>query len=540
MATILVFLIKVNLLIAVMYLVYKWLLSRDKQPRFNRVLLMGFYLLAPLAVILKGMSGRNAVGGTVAGGFTTADWVDVMLANAMTSAREPEASVGGRIVLIVWMAGIIAVAAMMIYSWIRMRRIMRDGVEVGLPEGRLIVARSAVSPFSIGSTVVMSSRDYGSCGEMILAHERAHIRCRHTWDIVVAQMFAIVSWFNPAAWLMISELRDVHEYQADEAVLNAGYAPGDYQMLLIKKAVGTSFAALANSLNHSNLKKRITMMQKSESARCVRLRALALAPALLAALAATGLPAVSATLGRLADVSLIPAATVAPIAPTGEITPDGEGEGILPSEGMMPVADSAGKVSEISSDAQAVDGDVALEAVEAGEKDVSDPVSGSEEKGNENVIYLLDGKEINLEELKAIPPSDIASMDVDKSGAVPVIRISTKAEGKKASKVYTATEVLPEFPGGIQAMMGWLAKNIEYPDMPAADMPKETVRVVVKFVVDTDGSIIDPEIMRSGGADFDANALKAIKGMPRWNPGMNEGVPVATSIVIPVNFATEP
>ncbi len=110
-------------------------------------------------------------------------------------------------------------------------------------------------------------------------------------------------WYNPASWLMRRELRNVHEYQADNSVLAGGADTRSYQMLLIEKAAGVRLQSLANSLDHSNLSKRITMMYK-QNRRASRLRVLALLPALLVAAAAVNNSAVASALDRVSAASM--------------------------------------------------------------------------------------------------------------------------------------------------------------------------------------------------------------------------------------------
>ena len=105
----------------------------------------------------------------------------------------------------------------------------------------------------------MPDTDLQEDNRAIVEHEQAHIRLRHSWDLLLAQACIVVQWFNPAAWLVKQELQNIHEYEADEAVLASGVNAKEYQLLLIKKAVGSRLYSLANSLNHSSLKKRITM-----------------------------------------------------------------------------------------------------------------------------------------------------------------------------------------------------------------------------------------------------------------------------------------
>ena len=139
---------------------------------------------------------------------------------------------------------------------------------------------------------------------MISVHELQHLRLCHWVDLLVAQIVGIFMWYNPAAWLMREELKAVHEYQADSAVIESGVAPREYQMLLIKKAVGARFPSLANSLNHSKLKKRITMMYNSKTSSSRRIRGLVLVPALVAALAVTDLPLVASVLDSASSASV--------------------------------------------------------------------------------------------------------------------------------------------------------------------------------------------------------------------------------------------
>ena len=123
-------------------------------------------------------------------------------------------------------------------------------------------------------------------------------------DLLIAQAVCIVNWFNPAAWLMRDELMLVHEYQADMAVIDRGHDAQEYQMLLIKKAVGARFPSLANSLNHSKLKKLITMMYKAKSGAGRKWKALALVPALALALGLTGVPVVRAAVSTIGTLKV--------------------------------------------------------------------------------------------------------------------------------------------------------------------------------------------------------------------------------------------
>ena len=135
-----------------------------------------------------------------------------------------------------------------------------------------------VLPFSWMNHIVISEKDYEENGENILLHEQAHIACKHSWDVVWLSLVEVLQWFNPFVWMLSKEMQDLHEYEADLCVLRKGIDARDYQLLIIKKAVGSSFYTFANSFNHSSLKKRITMMIKEKSNPWARLKYLYILP----------------------------------------------------------------------------------------------------------------------------------------------------------------------------------------------------------------------------------------------------------------------
>ena len=137
---------------------------------------------------------------------------------------------------------------------------------------RLRVHDGKEKPFSWFHWVVVSTEDLKEGAHEILIHETAHARAGHSWDIMLADAVIIMQWFNPLAWIMKNSLKDIHEFEADEAVINSGVNAREYQLLIIKKAVGARLYSIANSFNHSLTKKRITMMckEKSKKWRCAK------------------------------------------------------------------------------------------------------------------------------------------------------------------------------------------------------------------------------------------------------------------------------
>ena len=128
------------------------------------------------------------------------------------------------------------------------------------------------------------------------------------------------------------------------------------------------------------------------------------------------------------------------------------------------------------------------------------------------------------------------SDDVDKFKAVQeqVVVKEPEPEKPKEEEIFVAVEQPAEFPGGQAAMMKWLSDNIRYPE--AAQQNDIQGRVIVKFVVEKDGSVGNAEILRGVDKDLDREALRVVKKMPKWQAGKNNGVAVRSYFTLPVTF----
>ncbi|MDE5942055.1 MAG: M56 family metallopeptidase [Muribaculaceae bacterium] len=291
-----------SLPLAVMYLVYKWLLASENQHRCNRVVLwlicVGSLALPVVADKVPDIArGAQAVGGDV----------EFMMPEIAFGVAGGEEAVWPVVLLAVYMAGMVLCAGLTLVTFIRLVRVVANGERLPMGKYTVVITRNDnIAPFSWWRYIVMSRTDFEESGKVIALHEVKHLDCRHWIDLLAAQLLVVFQWYNPAAWLIREELKTVHEYQADEAVLRSGADARQYQMLLIKKAVGARFPSLANSLNHSKLKKRITMMYQSKSSAGRRLRALALIPAAAVAVAVAGIPAVASVISDASHATVAP------------------------------------------------------------------------------------------------------------------------------------------------------------------------------------------------------------------------------------------
>ena len=276
---------KAAIALAVFYMFYRLLLSKETFHRFNRIVLLSTAALSfvlPLCVIT--LKKVIVVPAMTASSETFTGEV------AGTAAMVPEVSapIWPVVLCSIFALGALAVLVYVAISIIGIRRMIRSGSRQALESGEtLIITETDTAPFSWMKYIVISREDYESGYSQILTHEKAHIALRHSWDILFVDMITALQWFNPAIWMLKADLRALHEFEADDAVLRSGANIKKYQYLLIRKAVSKSGYSVANSFNHSTLKARITMMLNKKSSRMSAWKALYVIPLVGISLAAT-------------------------------------------------------------------------------------------------------------------------------------------------------------------------------------------------------------------------------------------------------------
>ena len=105
---------------------------------------------------------------------------------------------------------------------------------------------------------------------------------------------------------------------------------------------------------------------------------------------------------------------------------------------------------------------------------------------------------------------------------------------EKNQQVFDVVEQMPEYPGGMQALFEYLSQNVKYPE--DAEKQKVEGRVIATFVVETDGSISNVEVVKPAFPSLDAEAVRVLSGMPKWSPGMQSGKVVRVKYTVPINF----
>lgn len=275
-------------------IVYKLFLAQQCQHQLNRMVLGGIMAVSIVALpALLSLPEKShfapvaEVGLPMAVGLAT---------DGVVAASTPHIDIMSIVEMLIATGAALMLLRLLVATG-RIMTLIQRGESIRYDDFTLVlIDRPEIAPFSFFKKVVVSRADYERHGEMIATHELAHICSRHWFDLLSAEILLCVQWYNPAAWLMLAQLREVHEYEADEKVVTSGFDKKKYQYLLLEKAAGVCFQSCANSLNHSKLKNRIAMMYKSKSSPGRRMRALVIVPAVAAAFAVTQIPAVASAL----------------------------------------------------------------------------------------------------------------------------------------------------------------------------------------------------------------------------------------------------
>ena len=298
-----VYILKSSVCLAAFYLFYRLLLSRETFHRFNRIALLGVIILSVAIPFIRIMTDEPVA---IQRPLQNLEYL-LQMAQMQTEIQvQTSQSFWLPLLFVVYLVGCVFFFVRFLYSTIRICRMIGMGEKQVLPDGsKLVVTDETVCPFSWMGYIVISQKDMEESGEEILTHEMAHIRARHSVDMLICSFCVILQWFNPAVWLLKQELENIHEYEADESVINHGVDAKQYQLLLIKKAVGSQrFTSMANSFNHSKLKKRITMMLKRKSNPWARLKYLYVLPLTAVAVVAFARPEISRELGKISSAKI--------------------------------------------------------------------------------------------------------------------------------------------------------------------------------------------------------------------------------------------
>ena len=536
---------KAAIALAVFYMFYRLLLSKETFHRFNRIVLLGTAVLSfvlPLCVIT--FKEVVVVPAMTASSETFTGEV------AGTSAMVPEVSepIWPVILCSLFALGALAVLVYVVFSIIGIRRMIRSGSRQALESGEtLIITETDTAPFSWMKYIVISREDYESGYSQILTHEKAHIALRHSWDILFVDMITALQWFNPAIWMLKADLRALHEFEADDAVLRSGANIKEYQYLLIRKAVSKSGYSVANSFNHSTLKTRITMMLNKKSSRMSAWKALYVIPLVGISLAATAETKVDY---QYEDQTSDNTELVEKYSTTvdkdtkksfkeknlknGRITVDEENDVVTMIYYGLDGKERQSQITglPLGMESYFINGSLATKGAAdiALEKDPDAVLLSTSLKNGNKVRAIISadyGKFVTGTKDCSKPINTLVIKEGDEQ--------PQKNEGKKAIPFQQVAQK-PGFNGGdANEFSKYVAQNVVYPE--SCRQSKIEGRVTLAFTVTETGKVADIKILKSVNDDLDREAVRVIAQSPLWTPGRDEnGKVVPVKYTFPVIF----
>ena len=294
MATFIIYAIRWAVTLTLLYSLYRILLRRETFHCLNRAVLLAILVVSPLLPLIPlhtdEPTAMDAVLTRIEEPLRNLS-SDANNADATFVAQESEGATSGlwlRYGAYIYIIGIAVALATYLFRMLSLVRVIRRSRRIDHPmipdNVHLMLDMRITQPSSWMHWIFIGPIDLKQNAETVLRHELAHVRLRHSWDVVLCDLTCRLLWCLPFAWMLRQDLVDVHEFQADEAVLRGGVTIDQYEHLLVRKAVQTQVLPIMNTLRRGALKKRFAMMHSGPSSRRSRLKLLYLVPALVACL----------------------------------------------------------------------------------------------------------------------------------------------------------------------------------------------------------------------------------------------------------------
>ncbi|GHT37218.1 cell envelope biogenesis protein TonB [Bacteroidia bacterium] len=540
--------LKVNAALALFYAFYRLFFYKDTFFGLRRAILLIFFGLAiayPLLNLQQWMSEQEPLAGVIEVYSAILPEVNVY--------TEAETSASDSYLWLIPATYLTVVAALLLRFVMQLGSILWlafRSKRVVIEDTNVYVLANPAGPFSFFNLIFLHPASHSEKEvEEILAHESTHASQMHSIDVIISELICIVCWINPFVWLLKREVRHNLEYLADNRVLQSGFDSQSYQYHLLGLAHNHQAAAnLYNGFNVLHLKNRIRMMNKKRSRAIGRTKYLMFIP----------LTALLMLLSNLAACSVGEKAEKAEESPNPEVA---EAPGVTaeaqnqPDNGVFTVVDEMPKYPGGDGALLKFIADSIKYPAEAQENGIQGRVVAYfivNQDGSISNPTLLKGVEPSLDEealriIKSMPkwtPGKIKGEPVRVKYTIPVtFRLSAGDDSQKeqgvdnksdVNRIYTQVDEMPKFPGGDGELLKFLANNIKYP--VEAKEKKLEGRVAVAFVVNKDGSLSNPEVVRSLAPLLDEEALRVVALLPKFAPGKKKGEPVNVQYIVPVTF----
>lgn len=545
------YLLQLTLVWGALYLLYLLLLQRTTFFAYNRLYLLGGLVLgAVLPLHDWGTLFAHAAPLEQAGYYLQpitigVQQVEIVVTEQAVKPATAESGFSwGQLLWWVYAIGLVLSAARLCYGGWQLSQLYRSSTKHKRLGYTLVKTPAVHTPFSFFRLLFWS--DVLPCPsedrDNILRHELAHIKGGHSVDVLFLEVLSALLWFHPLIYLYNRSLRTVHEYLADEAVLH-DVQKKTYGHLLLRQSQTGQAVALANHFSHTQLKKRILMMTKKKSPRLQQIW-YALALPLVAALAFAFSP------------SLVEAQALNPLMLT-----------VLDNETQVPPifpeceAEATVKLRQKCSDdkflhfvlkninsPKGVGGQGVIEFT-VGKDGIAGSFKVRESSGDQAVADAV------MKMLQSLP--DLVP-GKNKKGRIVETRLAFRfkldrdtSEPSKATEaageVFKVVEEMPRFPGceaetdtyirekcAQQELLEFVYNNLQYPEEAKREGINGTV--VAQFVVDKEGQVKNPKIVRSIGGGTDEAVLEVVNNMPEWIPGKQRGRLVNVQFNLPIRF----
>ena len=589
------YVIKAAITLALLYSCFFLFLSKETFHRFNRCMLVGIMLVSLVMPMFHFTTSHPTTLNEEV--YIVQHYIEHDTTPIIVTAQQAQGITWIQALTWIYMAGVVLMLILTLVQATSLIRFMSSGVRHTDSQGNTVILHNNdVPPFSIFRYIVMSVKDYESCRQYILTHEQEHIRLGHTYDLLLLQGMKTLMWFNPFIWFLSRDLKAVHEYEADQAIINQGIDAKSYQQLLVMKVVGNRLQPFTNNLNHGSLKKRIVMMYQKPSNRWLMLKALC------------AIPVAALTINTFATpIETDPVEDMVKTLETTNVPTINEVKEALPSPKTAEEA-SEEKPFAITTDSNNIDDNP---LVLVNDVEINLPVDiktitnetiaealGIQKDDIEGITVLIDnaattifgerGKNgvVDIKVVKSAFLNRLPGIQKNEDGSITINGKVVKkilVNGKEFFKALSDDQEIPtiqnaihddpifevveepaQYPGGQAALMQYLAQNIRYPKISAENGVQG--RVLVQFVVEKDGSLSNFAIVKKSGDTitknaqsgitvnalgsateeskvpqeaFDAlnaEAVRVLREMPKWIPAKQRGQEVRMRYTLPITF----
>jgi len=510
----LLYFLKSGIAMALFYGIYRIFLEKDTNYSLNRYYLAGTLLISmmlPLLPLERIFFVERTISMPILISLDDRGLADTGI--EVSNAAGPGFRLTGFVLArIIYITGMAILLATLIFQLTRLIFIRKVGKEK-YGSMKIIFVERDIVPFSILNLVYINQEIRKDPKiKTILDHEYAHFRSFHYIDLVIFEFITIFLWFNPFTWLYIRSLKEIHEYQADAAVLRSGEGTGSYQALLVNQLTGTEVFRLANGFSKSLTKKRMIMMTKMKSKKGAWMKAL------------LAMPVLAFLFIAYAADSSAPEPGEGDYIVRGRVVEAGSGE---PVAGVHVIWEGTtiGTVTDIN-------GNYSLQVKDKDARVVYSFVGfvTAVTSGAGDFTVKMERKVFEIKGEYDEPPSGAANEGKKD------MQEELGSEDVLDKELFYIVEDMPKFQGNSHnACLKYIQEKLEYPQ-EAKDKGIQGI-VQVEFVVNSKGQVRDAKIVRSVDPLLDKAALQAVHAMPDWEPGKQRSKPVAVLFVVPVKFS---